>query len=437
MRRSILALLLAAILLLFAAPSASAAGAVFVVNIPVQSVTEGEYFEVTVSLRDNPGFYALQFTLGYDQDVLECLEVIEGPLVKGMLSVTNPSASRGAIVTGASISEIRGDDLVATFAFVALKDAASLSFKAVEKDIASEEGDWLGVEVIWIGPEQPEAGEGSETGEPDEGGQGSEGSETGEPDEGGQGNEGSETGEPDEGGQGTGGSETGESDEGEQGAGGGTGEAQTGEPEDSGDGDPAQQTGEGSGDPAKPEPSFSDIAGHWGEGSILEAARRGLFNGYPDGRFGPDDNVTRAQFVTVLYRMSGSPKTSAQTPFADIGNLSAEFRSAIAWAYEKGYVNGKSETVFDPSGDITRQEAMKILFYYSGGRSGEEVLYYTIYDEGYVDSGSIASWAKPAMYWGRYNKIISGTSENTLSPEGKATRAQLARILVNYLDTFK
>ena len=184
----------------------------------------------------------------------------------------------------------------------------------------------------------------------------------------------------------------------------------------------------------KPVLTFTDLEGHWGKADVLRAAELGLFNGYADGRFGPDDNITRAQFVTVLWRMAGSPATDGKTPFADIAGQSAEFRSAIAWGYQKGYVNGVSDTAFNPTGNLTREAAMKILFLYSGGVSGMEMLFTSVYDSQYSDSGKISAWAKAPMYWGIYNCLISGTSETTLSPGTPATRAQLAKILVQYID---
>ena len=389
MRRSILAMLLAAVMLLCLTPFASAAGAAFVVEVPVSSAAAGESFEVTVSLRDNPGFYAMEFNLVYDEDALECTKVTAGPIAKQMLYVTNPKGRHGAVVVGATAEAIEEDGVIAVFSFTAKKSVSALSFKTYNCNISDVEGQEIETTVVWNGtggteePPEPTAPDEPEPTTPPEP---------------------SPTTTP-------------------------TPALPPTTPPEGGDPIPGQEETSA--------PSFSDVAGHWGEASVLEAAKRGLFNGYPDGRFGPDDNVTRAQFVTVLYRMSGSPETSAQTPFEDIGTLSAEFRRAVAWAYENGYVNGKADTVFDPSGFLTRQEALKILFYYSGGQSGMELMLYSTYDEAYADSGDIASWAKPAMYWGVYKGIISGTSEDTLSPQGTATRAQLAKILVNYLDKFQ
>lgn len=179
---------------------------------------------------------------------------------------------------------------------------------------------------------------------------------------------------------------------------------------------------------------FTDTVGHWGETYISEAAARRLFSGYGDGRFGPDDPMTRAQFVTVLWRMAGRPGGEEETPFTDIGGESAEFRGAIAWAYHMGYVNGISEDRFSPSGLLTREQAMKILFYFAGGVSGDEAELYDVYDRGYADSAAISSWAKEPMYWGVYNRIIAGVGDGRLDPQGTATRAQLAKILIVYLE---
>ena len=180
---------------------------------------------------------------------------------------------------------------------------------------------------------------------------------------------------------------------------------------------------------------FADVTGHWGASYINEAAEKGLFKGDENGNFNPDANVTRAQFITVLWRMAGTPEATAEAPFTDIENQIPEFKSAIAWGYEKGYINGTSETTFDPSGTLTREAGMKILHYYAGGKVDKEQFLYAVYDGIFEDSAEIATWAKPSVYWGIYNKLISGTSETTLTPKGTATRAQLAKILVNYLNS--
>ena len=183
-------------------------------------------------------------------------------------------------------------------------------------------------------------------------------------------------------------------------------------------------------------PVFPDVENHWGREYVEKAAEMKLFNGYPNGNFGPDDLVTRGQFVTVLYRYNGSPAVTDEAPFTDIKDEPEEFRNAIAWAYSKGIVNGISATEFAPKAYVERQQAVKILFALSGSNPGAELMFYNIYDETFSDSASIADWAKTPMYWAIYNGIISGATKTTLAPSDHATRAQLAKILIEYINKF-
>ena len=190
--------------------------------------------------------------------------------------------------------------------------------------------------------------------------------------------------------------------------------------------------GSGSGGTTPAEvPSFPDVKAHWGKEYVEKAAALGLFTGYEDGTFRPDNLVTRGQFVTVLWRMAEKPAPTKANPFTDVP-AGAWYADAVVWAFEKGYVSGRSAEIFDPEGTITRQEAMKILFAYAGGASGLEVLLTGDYDSAFADHGDIAAWAKPAMYWGVYNGLIKGKGEGLLAPTDYATRAELAKILVTY-----
>lgn len=182
--------------------------------------------------------------------------------------------------------------------------------------------------------------------------------------------------------------------------------------------------------------SFSDVSdSFWGAADIAKAVSLGLFSGYPDGTFHPNDYITRADFVTVLWRAAGSPEPRTACRFKDVP-ADKYYTRAIAWASEKGYVNGTGDTTFDPFGYLQRQAAMKILFAYSGGKSGMELMLTESYDEAFADSGKIADWAKNAVYWGYYQGLINGIGGGQLSPTTGATRAQLAKILVNYLNKF-
>lgn len=184
--------------------------------------------------------------------------------------------------------------------------------------------------------------------------------------------------------------------------------------------------------------TFTDVPeSYWAAAHIQRAADKGLISGYADGSFRPGNSVTRAQFVTMLWRMAGKPAASGAAPFADTVNLNADFKAAIAWASENGYVNGVTATTFAPNNTITRQQAMAILFRYNGSASGMELMMGSMYDSQFTDSATVGAFAKPAVYWAIYNGIVTGTTPTTIAPHGTATRAQIAVILLRYMDKFE
>ena len=360
------------VLLLTALLPVSAAGTVLEIKAPSAQPKVGETYTVTVDISGNPGLCAAQFTLTYDKSALECVSADLGKVLKGALTATNPNASDGAIIAMASATPMKGDGTLGEFTFRVKKNAAANSFALADVVLT---GDGSNITFTVTGGTLIET---PKTPEPQQ--------------------------------QTTGGGQTPQQPESPQKPG------------------TAQETAEAS--------VFLDVkADFWGAPYIAEAVSRGLFSGYPDGSFHPNANITRADFVTVLWRSAGSPEPKAAAPFADVTS-DRYYAKAIAWASENGYVSGTSKTTFDPTGELQRQAAMSILFRYSGGQSGTELMLSSVYDGGFADSASIASWAKSAMYWGYYNGIITGVGDNLLSPTTGATRAQLATILVKYLDKF-
>lgn len=178
--------------------------------------------------------------------------------------------------------------------------------------------------------------------------------------------------------------------------------------------------------------TFLDVPkSFWGYESIERAAQLGYVNGVGGGKFEPNRQLTRAEFVTMLYRMADKPAANTAAAFTNVPQ-NAWYRDALNWAAEKGYVNGTGENSFNPDGKITRQEVVTILFRYSGSQSGAETMFTATYDSQFTDSGAIAPWAKTAMYWAIYNGVVNGTSPTTVSPTATATRAEVAAIFVRY-----
>ena len=180
---------------------------------------------------------------------------------------------------------------------------------------------------------------------------------------------------------------------------------------------------------------FEDVVGHWAELYINAVAKKHFLEGNPNGKFYPDENATRAQLVLALWRISGSPSVDYTPPFTDITTQTDEIRSAVAWAYKNGYISGVSQTKFDPASPITREAAMKILYSYSGGQSAEAVKFRFIYDKTFTDIKSISDWAIDSIYWGLYTGLLNGTDKSTLDPQGMISRAQLAKILIKYIES--
>ena len=384
MKKKALAVLLALTVVLSLSISAHAAGTEFVINVPEEAVSVGDSFVVTVELRENVDFNALQFTLHYDGEALTCDYANVGSLLGGYgMAITSIDRVGRAVLSAASVDAVEGDGILVVIGFTARKPGEtdfSLTLESFTDENFITLPSSVSDAVLTIHNDSSEPGTGTET-------------------------------EPGS----------------EPGPGGGTapgGETTPGSNTNPGDKEPVAAV------------TFTDTVGHWSEKYVSRAAQLGLVKGYGSGRFGPNDLVTREQFVLILYRMYGSPEPEVETPFTDISGRSAESRSAIAWAYENGYVNGVSKTAFDPTGAITRESVAKILFLLSGGKVGFEVNMHERYDGIYTDMSKVSSWARDAMYWAISNSMITGTSSSTISPSMTATRGQIAKILVSYYDRF-
>lgn len=335
--------LLAAVLLLSLAFTAKASAPEVHVIAPEAVPSAGTEFSVLVELDDNPGIVSVRLALKYDKTTLQCTDIEKGYVTRNMIDVSNPNAVDGAMFAAGSAEPVSANGAIVTFTFMVLRSDAEVPRDLTLVELGVLDGDLLPYTVVQMNEQ------GEIISAPQESGGGSAGEGTG---------------------------------------------ASSGIPVDS----PSE-----SGPERPPEtdaaPAFPDIGSHWGRTYITKAADLGYFNGYEDGSFRPDNPVTRAQFVTVLWRMAGKPAPTQNCPFKDIPQ-DKWYTDAVIWAHEKGYVNGRTESLFAPNDNISRQEAMKILFGFAGGVRGMEMMFTSIYDSDFSDSSEIAEWAKPAMYWG-------------------------------------
>ena len=181
--------------------------------------------------------------------------------------------------------------------------------------------------------------------------------------------------------------------------------------------------------PAMP---FTDVKeGDWFYEEVLYAYENGLMNGVGDNRFAPNSATTRAQLVTILYRMEGQPAVSGDLPFTDVES-GTWYTDAILWAAQNGIVNGVNDTEFAPGNDLTREQLVTILYRYAESKGYDVSASADL--AGYPDGEEIQAYAREAMAWAVAENIIQGMEDDTLKPAGNASRAQIATILMRFCE---
>ena len=165
----------------------------------------------------------------------------------------------------------------------------------------------------------------------------------------------------------------------------------------------------------------------WYTSYIREAMEKGLFKGTTPTTFSPDSAITREMFVTVLYRMAGSPATSGSSEFSD--TVAGEYyESAVVWAEKIGLTNGMGDGTFGVGREMTRQEMVCFLYRYAELAGMETAARADI--SGYSDASACGEWAEDAMRWAVGRGLVQGVSETELLPEGSCSRAQAATVLI-------
>ena len=176
--------------------------------------------------------------------------------------------------------------------------------------------------------------------------------------------------------------------------------------------------------------SYNDVtAGDWFTPDVIYVTLTGLMNGTGDG-FSPNNNINRAQLVTVLYRMAGQPEVTGENPFTDVPD-GQWYTDAVLWAAENNITDGTSETTFSPNDALTREQMATFLYRFANFEAGEPIEV-TGDLSGYTDADLVADYAVDAMTWAVGEGVISGIGNNTLAPDNTASRAQMATVLTRY-----
>ena len=179
---------------------------------------------------------------------------------------------------------------------------------------------------------------------------------------------------------------------------------------------------------------FYDVDGNvWYYDDVLYAYINGYMDGLSAGQFAPNQNTTRAQIVTILWRLTGEPRAMKSNKFNDVPS-NAYYDKAVSWAVEAGVVNGFDAKTFKPNDYVTREQLAAILYRYAeymnlSTRGASNLLKYDDYYQ-------IGTWARDAMAWANYHGLINGVSYSRIDPKGNATRAQVAAILHRFAVEF-
>ena len=153
--------------------------------------------------------------------------------------------------------------------------------------------------------------------------------------------------------------------------------------------------------------------------------------GTSDNTFSPVAKMTRGQMITILYRLAGSPAVEGTVPFTDVKE-NRFFYQAVVWAYQNGIGKGTTLTTFAPDSDMTREQMVTFLYRYSE-MAGVDVSEKADLSS-YTDASAISAYAVQAMAWAVAEGHIIGVTETRLAPRGDAIRAQVAEMIMRYLE---
>ena len=211
-------------------------------------------------------------------------------------------------------------------------------------------------------------------------------------------------------------------------------------------------------DAAAAEAGYTDVTeANWFYEAVTYVTDNGLVDGETETTFAPNTSMTRADLVTALYRLAGSPETEVENPFTDVA-ADAEYYDAVMWGYANGVVGGITETTYEPDSALQRQQIATMLYRYLNDEAEEPAeetetapaeetetpaeetetpAETTEADEvlaQFVDADQVQAYAKEAMAWAVTVGLFSGDDKGALDPRGDATRAEVATIIMRFAE---
>ena len=187
---------------------------------------------------------------------------------------------------------------------------------------------------------------------------------------------------------------------------------------------------------AKVEDVFSDVSsGDWFVNAAQFVYDGKFMNGVSTTKFAPLMTLTREQFITVLFNMEGAPKTKFKPIFDDVTDETSWFAESVTWAFDNEITSGIGNHLFGTGKNISREQLATLLYNYAQQKNEYKLTIDNSITSGYPDAGSISSWADQGMKWAITNGVMGGKpgkdGRNILDPQGNATRAECAQMIMN------
>uniref|UniRef100_UPI003AB77B1C S-layer homology domain-containing protein n=1 Tax=Anaerotignum lactatifermentans TaxID=160404 RepID=UPI003AB77B1C len=179
--------------------------------------------------------------------------------------------------------------------------------------------------------------------------------------------------------------------------------------------------------------SFKDVKENdWFYEAVSYAVENGLMSGMSEDIFAPNTPLTREMLAVVLYNVEGQPESAGVNPFTDV-KADIWYTDAILWANENGIVAGYDNGAYGVGDLITREQFATILYRYAQFK-GYDTTQGGMAVREFSDYENISDYARPAMAWAVNAGIMGGMDDGTLMPQGKATRAEAATMLMNFCE---
>lgn len=176
---------------------------------------------------------------------------------------------------------------------------------------------------------------------------------------------------------------------------------------------------------------FKDVdSNDWYYNAVEYVYKNNIITGYNKTTFAPNDKLTRGMLVTIIYRMEGSKAVSGTPKFPDVKDSSQYYFKAVKWATDNNIISGYDNGKFGPNDNITREQLAVILNRYAKFKGKDVSAYNNL--SSFKDRSDVSDYATKQMKWAVGAGVITGNSNGTLKPQGEATRAEAAAMLEKY-----